>query len=133
FIGIEPVEQCRRGLSSFGLILCWCRLLQRSRASTASHEPAHRPPLRVALTIRIRASRLKLFLLPAGMPMRTPVRRPSRATLVFLACLFPVPLDVFGLLLINARHSIAGAALRVDQLIELGLNGLCIPVLRPLN
>ena len=65
--------------------------------------------------------------------MRTPVSRPSSATLVFLACLLPVPLDVFGLLLINTRHSIAGAALRVDQLIKLGLNGLCIPVLRPLK
>ena len=46
-VGIEPVEQCRRGLSSFCLVngaVLWCRLLQRLRPSTASHEPAPRPP-----------------------------------------------------------------------------------------
>ena len=34
-----------------------------------------------------------------------------------------MPLDVFGLLVVDARHGIAGTALCVDQFIELGLDG----------
>jgi hypothetical protein len=41
---------------------------------------------------------------------------------IVLPSLFPVLLDVFRLFLVNARHGIAGAALRVEQFIELGVN-----------
>jgi hypothetical protein len=52
---------------------------------------------------------------------------------IILPSLFPVALDVFGLFLVHARHSIAGAALRVEQFIKLGLHGLSITVLCALN
>ena len=42
-------------------------------------------------------------------------------------------LDVFGLLIVDARHGVSSAALRVNQFVELGLYSLRVAVLGTLN
>ena len=42
-------------------------------------------------------------------------------------------LNVFRLLLVYARHGVAGPAVRVKQLVEFGLYGLSVAVLGSLN
>jgi hypothetical protein len=44
-----------------------------------------------------------------------------------------VALNVFGLFLVDARHGIAGATLRVEQFIKLGMYGLGVSMLCSLN
>ena len=67
---------------------------------------------------------------------RTPafsLRNQRSPRLVIFASLLSVPLDVFGLLVVDARHGIAGTALCVDQFIELGLDRLRVAVFGALN
>src|SRR5262245_1804487 len=54
-------------------------------------------------------------------------------SLVVLSGLLPVTLNVFRLLLIDVREIVLGARLRVQQLVELGLDGLRIPVFGALD
>src|SRR5262245_15910795 len=57
----------------------------------------------------------------------------SMRQLVAFSSLFPQPLDVFRLLVVDARHGIARMPLGVKQLIELGLYGLGVAVLCTLD